>query len=83
MTTEKVQDLEINMAEIKKDITYIKDSQVKLDQKFDTFMESIGNKFKDLENEVSERYAKKYTEKLLWWLMGIFATAISYLIGKQ
>ena len=58
---------------MEKDIEFIKESQQKLDKKFDDFIIDVDN-----------RYASKYVEKVFWWLMAsigtIIITSLMYLV---
>lgn len=64
---------EVVIVKMEKDIEFIKESQEKMDRKFDEFIVKIDKK-----------YASKYVETAFWWFLGavgsIIISAIMYLI---
>lgn len=75
--------LDIQMAEIKTDIKYIKDSvkeakdaNERLVSKIDDYIYSTKRQF-EAERKISDNtYASKYAEKAVWFVGGIVTTAI-------
>lgn len=76
INTEKINQVEINMAEIKTDLSYIKESQNKMSTKLDDFIESI-HKQRDLDRlENDKKYASKKIETALYWAAGVIGVLI-------
>ena len=78
--------LDIEMAELKKDVAYIKESQYKMDLKMDKLIEKLERHIEDEEKTFDDKYANKWTEKALIFagstIAGIIITAIMYTILK-
>ena len=81
--TDKINKVEINMAEIKTDISYIKKSQTAMSDKLDSFIDEI-HKQRELDREYNDkRYASKKIESALYWVAGVIGVLIiTALFGK-
>ena len=74
--TDKINKVEISMAEIKTDISYIKKSQTEMSEKLDNFINEI-HKQRELDMEhYDKKYASKKVESALYWLIGVVGVLI-------
>ena len=78
--------LDIEMAEVRKDIGYIKESQYKMDEKLDKLIEKVEKHIVEEERILDGKYANKWVEKVLIYIGtsigGILIVAFMYLILK-
>lgn len=74
--TEKINKVELNMAEIKTDISYIKDSQEKMSNKLDAFIEAIHKSRESDKKNYDNKYASKPTEWIVYALVALILIAV-------
>jgi len=73
---EKINKVEINMAEIKTDLSYIKKSQAKIATKLDNFIDEIHIAREQDKKENDIKYASKQVETALYWFIGVVGVII-------
>jgi len=83
INADKINKVEINMAEIKTDLTYIKKGQAYMSDKLDNFIDEI-HKQREIDRNLSDKkYASKKIETALYWIAGVIgALIITALFGK-
>lgn len=74
--TIKINRVEVNMAEIKTDLNYLKEGQKRLDSKLDEFMNSIHRQRVIDKKENDSKYAAKPTEWIVYALVGLILVAV-------
>ena len=74
--TNRIIKVELNMAEIKTDIAYIKDSQEKMSNKLDAFIEAIHKSRESDKKNYDNKYASKPTEWIVYALVALILIAV-------
>lgn len=70
---------EARLVKIETDIGYIKESQVKMDKKFDKLIDHLDSKFDHIEGRferLPKKYANKYVEKVVWGAISLTLAAV-------
>jgi hypothetical protein len=73
-TKEEISNIKINMAELKTDLKNIKEQNSKEHQDIMNCLGEINDKF----DELPDKFAGKWVEKVLWSIGAVLGTAILY-----
>jgi len=76
INTDKINKVEITMAEIKTDLIYIKKSQTKMSNKLDNFIDEIHLVREQDKKDNDMKYASKKIETALYWFIGVVGVII-------